>query len=101
MPPGTRTSTEAAAEVVAIRDPVRARRGGGRPTADIKMAADAARTFLEALGVDCDLPGTVDSPARMARAYAELLSPRPFQLTTFPNDERYDEMVVVRSIPVQ
>jgi GTP cyclohydrolase I len=34
-----------------------------------------------------------------ASAYAELLSPRPFQLTTFPNDEGYDDLVMARSIP--
>jgi GTP cyclohydrolase I len=101
MPPGTHTTVEAAAEVVALRDPVRTRRGGGIANIDVEGAAEAARTFLEALGVDCDRPGTVDSPLRMARAYAELLTPRPFHLTTFPNDEQYDEMVVVRSIPVQ
>jgi len=28
------------------------------------------------------------TPARMARAYAELLAARPFRLTTFPNDVR-------------
>jgi GTP cyclohydrolase I len=95
-----RTSTEAA-EVVALRDPLRTRRADGLRHIDVEGAAEAAHAFLEALGVDCDLPGTVDSPARMARAYAELLTPRPFQLTTFPNDEGYDEMVVVRSIPVQ
>jgi GTP cyclohydrolase I len=37
----------------------------------------------------------------MARAYAELFSPRPFDLTTFPNDEGYDELVLARSIPVR
>jgi len=31
-----------------------------------------------------------DTPARMARAYAELFTPRPFDLTTFDNDEGYD-----------
>ena len=35
----------------------------------------------------------------MARAYAELFSARPFQLTTFPNDEGYDELVLARGIP--
>jgi len=35
----------------------------------------------------------------MADAYAELLTPEPFSLTTFPNDEGYDELVVVRDIP--
>jgi GTP cyclohydrolase I len=37
----------------------------------------------------------------MADAYAELLTPEPFSLTTFPNDEGYDELVVVRDIPFQ
>ena len=37
----------------------------------------------------------------MARAYAEMLTPRSFELTTFPNDEEYDELVVVKDIPVQ
>src|SRR6185312_12212683 len=36
---------------------------------------------------------------RVADAYAELLTPRPFQATTFPNDDGYDELIVVRSIP--
>ena len=35
----------------------------------------------------------------MAAAYAELLSPEPFNATTFPNDGAYDELVVVRDIP--
>jgi GTP cyclohydrolase I len=37
----------------------------------------------------------------MARAYAELFTPRPFNLTTFPNDEGYDELVLARAIPVR
>jgi GTP cyclohydrolase I len=37
----------------------------------------------------------------MADAYVELLTPEPFNLTTFPNDEGYDELVVVRDIPFQ
>jgi GTP cyclohydrolase I len=37
----------------------------------------------------------------MARAYAELFSPRPFDLTTFPNEEGYDELVLARAIPVR
>ena len=31
--------------------------------------------------------------------YAELLSPAPFNPTTFPNDGDYDELVVAREIP--
>ena len=37
----------------------------------------------------------------MAAAYADLLSPRSFELTTFPNDEGYDELVLARDIPVR
>ena len=37
----------------------------------------------------------------MAEAYLELLSPREFQMTTFTNDEGYDELVLVKGIPVQ
>ena len=72
-----------------------------RADVGIDAAEDAARAFLEALGVPCDTPGTDQSPRRMAEAYAAMLTPRPFVTTTFPNDEEYDELVVVRSIPVQ
>ncbi|WP_291888607.1 GTP cyclohydrolase I FolE [Cellulomonas sp.] len=73
----------------------------GRSGARLDAATDAARAFLEALGIACDSPGTERSPRRMAEAYAAMLTPRPFEMTTFPNDEGYDELVVVRSIPVQ
>jgi GTP cyclohydrolase I len=68
---------------------------------DLVRAAAAAKTFLEALGVRCDGPGMARSPRRMAEAYLELLSPRQFEMTTFPNDEGYDELVLVKGIPVQ
>ncbi|HET7397865.1 MAG TPA: GTP cyclohydrolase I FolE [Intrasporangium sp.] len=68
---------------------------------DVAAAEDAAAAFLEALGMDLDTAGLADTPARMARAYAELLTPRPFELTTFPNDEGYDEIVLARDIPVR
>ena len=37
----------------------------------------------------------------MAAAYAEMLTPRSFDLTSFPNDDGYDELVLARSIPVR
>jgi GTP cyclohydrolase IA len=55
--------------------------------------------FLEALGVDLTRPGMDDTPARMARAYAELFSPRPFRATHFSNEEHYDQMVLAKKIP--
>jgi GTP cyclohydrolase IA len=68
---------------------------------DLPAAEAAARDFLEALGLACDTPGTQDSPRRMALAYAEMLTARDFALTTFDNDEGYDELVVVCDIPLQ
>jgi GTP cyclohydrolase I len=69
------------------------------PQVDVVAAELAAAQFLTALGVDLDREGLGDTPARMARAYAELFEPRPFRFTTFPNEERYDELVVAREIP--
>jgi GTP cyclohydrolase IA len=66
---------------------------------DIERARAAARDLLEALGADPEDEGLRDTPRRVAAAYAELLTPEPFDMTTFPNDEGYDELVVVRDIP--
>ncbi len=68
---------------------------------DRQAAERAAADLLRALGTDLDVPGVRDTPRRMAAAYAELLTPQPFNLTTFPNDEGYDELVLVREIPFQ
>ncbi|MEV5763966.1 GTP cyclohydrolase I FolE [Micromonospora sp. NPDC052213] len=72
-----------------------------RPGRDLAAAEQAAAAFLAALGVDLDAGGLADTPGRMARAYAELLTPREFRLTTFDNDEGYDELVVARAIPIR
>jgi len=65
---------------------------------DLADAEKAAAALLDALGIERvgPLEGT---PGRIARAYAELLTPREFSMTTFPNDEGYDEMVIARDIP--
>ncbi|MFF5522486.1 GTP cyclohydrolase I FolE [Streptomyces coeruleorubidus] len=68
---------------------------------DLPGAEHAAALFLEALGIQTDTESLNGTPGRMARAYAELFSPRPFDLTTFPNDEGYDELVLARRIPVR
>src|SRR5207248_4381290 len=61
----------------------------------------AVRDLLVALGHDPVSEHLVDTPRRVAHAYAELLTPRAFDLTTFPNDEGYDELVLARDIPFQ
>jgi GTP cyclohydrolase I len=89
--------------------------GNGRPSDPTSPAASqrddrridhaaverASRSLLAALGADLGSDGLRDTPRRMADTYAELLTPEPFSLTTFPNDEGYDELIVVRDIPFQ
>jgi GTP cyclohydrolase I len=68
---------------------------------DVAAAERAAAAFLTALGMDISTETLRDTPRRMARAYAELFQPSPFSMTTFPNDEGYDELVLARGIPVR
>jgi GTP cyclohydrolase IA len=67
---------------------------------DVGAAECAAAAFLTALGIDLAGESLRDTPRRMASAYAEMFAPRAFDLTTFPNDDGYDELVVARSLPV-
>jgi GTP cyclohydrolase IA len=75
------------------------RLASARPGVDLEAAERAAADFLAALGVELDREELRETPARMARAYAELFDAQPFRLTTFPNDEGYDELVLARGIP--
>jgi GTP cyclohydrolase I len=70
----------------------------GADGVDLERAEDAARELLLALGEDPERDGLRDTPRRIAKAYAELLSPEPFNPTTFPNEEGYDELVIARGI---
>jgi GTP cyclohydrolase I len=66
---------------------------------DLERAERAVTELLSALGRDPEAEHTRDTPRRVAAAYAEMLTPRPFNLTTFPNDQGYDELVLARDIP--
>ncbi|HET6907792.1 MAG TPA: GTP cyclohydrolase I FolE [Mycobacteriales bacterium] len=66
---------------------------------DVEAAEQAAGDFLRALGMDLRDPTIAGTPRRMASAFAELLTARDFNLTTFPNEEHYDELVLAREIP--
>jgi GTP cyclohydrolase I len=69
------------------------------PEIDVDAVGQAVTSLLRALGRDPHSEHLWDTPRRVAEAYAEMLTPRPFQLTTFPNDEGYDELVLARGIP--
>jgi GTP cyclohydrolase I len=114
---GTRdrwTAREIAAHVKPILDKGRTRHGvtrlplpsspeqTARPTdgsaIDLEKAVQAVADLLDALGVDRSTESLAGTPKRVARSYAEMLTTEPFEATTFPNDEDYDELVVVRDI---
>ena len=82
------------------RGPVRTALRECRPVNEAAVAR-ATRDLLVALGADLDSEGLRETPRRMATAYLELLTPEPFNMTTFRNDEGYDELVVVRDIQFQ
>ena len=66
---------------------------------DPDAAADAIRALLKALGQDIDSEHLRETPQRVAAAFAEILTPDPFSLTTFANDGGYDQLVLVRDVP--
>jgi GTP cyclohydrolase I len=69
------------------------------PAVDLAAARDAIRDLLVALGRDPESEHLADTPRRVAASLAEMLTPQPFEITTFPNDEGYDELVLARDIP--
>ncbi|MGI8881319.1 MAG: GTP cyclohydrolase I FolE [Jatrophihabitans sp.] len=70
---------------------------------DLPRAELAVRELLIAVGEDPDREGLKATPARVARAYAEIfaglfLDPDEVLATTF--DEHHDELVLVKDIPL-
>jgi GTP cyclohydrolase IA len=76
-------------------------RATAREPVDLEAAEQAAADLLRALGADLESEHLRETPRRVAAAYGELLTPVPFSATTFPNDENYDELVLVEGIPFQ
>src|SRR5215213_10475930 len=75
------------------------RRNGSHRRIDHDAVERAAADLLRGLDADVDAEALEETPRRVAEAYAELLTPRPFRPTTFANDDGYDELVVAQSIP--
>jgi GTP cyclohydrolase I len=69
------------------------------PAFDREKAEGGARALLEGVGVDTDSESMRETPRRIVDVLKELLTPSPFDPTTFPNDGGYDELVVARDIP--
>lgn len=70
-------------------------------TVDLPRIERAVREILEAVGEDPDRDGLLETPARVARMYAELfggLHVEPGRHLKKVFEETYDEMVLVRDI---
>ena len=70
---------------------------------DCEKIEAAVRDILEAVGEDPNRDGLLDTPARVARMYAEITSglredPKEHLYKVFDVD--HDEMIMVREIPV-
>ena len=80
-------------------DPVRP----GPRKIDEARAVAAIRELLFAVGEDPDRPGLMDTPGRVARAYAETfagLGQDPYDVLATTFDEDHDELVLVKDIPM-
>jgi GTP cyclohydrolase I len=77
--------------------------GAARRPFDAPRVERAVREILLAIGEDPDRDGLVETPARVARAYAELFAglwQRPEDVLTTTFDLGHDEMVLVKDIEV-
>ncbi|MEU4200717.1 GTP cyclohydrolase I FolE [Streptomyces sp. NPDC045470] len=86
-----------------MTDPVTLDGDGTIGEFDEKRAENAVRELLIAVGEDPDREGLLETPARVARAYKEILAglrqqPEDVLTTTF--DLGHDEMVLVKDIEI-
>lgn len=73
------------------------------PAVDTAKIERAVRMILEAIGEDADREGLLDTPARVARMYAETcagLHDNPARHLKVTFDAGHDEMIMVRDIPL-
>ena len=74
---------------------------GDAPKVDLPRIERAVREILAAVGEDPDREGLLETPARVARMYAEMFSGlhrQPRELLRKCFTEKYDEVVLVRDI---
>jgi GTP cyclohydrolase I len=65
---------------------------------NLEKIADHVKSILTLLGEDTQREGLQNTPLRYAKALTEIVTPKPFEFTTF-DSEGTDEMVIVTGIP--
>jgi GTP cyclohydrolase I len=98
--PVTAEHAGAGSPVTVLRRRVRRPDPADHRLPDRRAAERAVADLLAALGKDPANLHLADTPRRVADALLELTTPVDFDLTTFPNDECYDEIVVAVGIPI-
>ena len=74
-----------------------------RPPLDLERAERAVREILLAIGEDPDREGLRETPARVARSYAEIfagMAQRPEDVLTTTFEIGHEELILVRDIEV-
>ncbi len=74
-----------------------------RPPLDLERAERAVREILLAIGEDPDREGLKETPARVARSYAEIfagMAQRPEDVLTTTFEIGHEELILVRDIEV-
>ena len=64
-----------------------------------QKAKDSIQYLLQYFGEDPNREGLVETPKRYIKFMREFFNPPEFEMKTFDNDKRYDEMVCVDNIP--
>ena len=72
-----------------------------RGAIDVPAAERAVADLLRALGRDPSSAHLAETPRRVAGSFVEMLTGPHFDLTTFPNDEGYNELVLATALPVR
>lgn len=70
-----------------------------RPGIDVEGAQAAVAALLLALGRDISDPHLAETPRRVAKAFEEMLTARPAEWTTFPNEDGYADLLLLKGIP--
>ncbi len=71
---------------------------------DRKRIEEGVRLILEGIGEDADRPGLVDTPRRVADMYREIfagIGVDPTPVPTVVPGANFDEMIMVKDIPLQ
>ncbi|MBX7269598.1 GTP cyclohydrolase I [Micromonospora sp. Llam7] len=68
------------------------------PSIDRNAAELAVGQLLTALGIDASTEVGVNTPRRVADAYAQMLTQKPWEFTKFPNEDDQHDLVVTGGI---